>query len=268
MEYSKRRKDESREALKYALAEAEGKYRTGCLEHELRIQEMNRSHAEQCEQLCREVIQANRETIRLRKKIAELSSVTGLQSGVGVDRGQYASSSYDGASYLLPQGLSNKLIARKSARKRRGIVLLAAILFLIFGFMQSGYFEINKTKGPLVVWKNIETITLELLKPFVSLAFIPPASKLEIAPSKRVASSRVSVGPMLEARVHEVKHNSRISYRSSRSAKGPSKKEIIANQVQSPLLKLKSRIRRLFRFLKEIIQRLAVKRQGRETMLR
>jgi hypothetical protein len=42
-------------------------------DHELRIAELNNVHANQCEELCREVVEANQEVMRLQKVMLEMT---------------------------------------------------------------------------------------------------------------------------------------------------------------------------------------------------
>lgn len=59
--------------LKRALAEAQALYRSVCEEHEDRTTEMNKAHAKQCEQLCRDVVQAHSEIKRLKNVFPPLT---------------------------------------------------------------------------------------------------------------------------------------------------------------------------------------------------
>lgn len=266
MEYSKKRKDESRAALKFALAEAEGKYKTASLENELRIQEMNRSHAEQCEQLCREVIQANRETVRLRKQNAELTNSSVLSTEIYDDRAQQGDSSLTGGGYSLQSPPSSNRSTKKSPHRRSGIILLMAVILLFVGLGQPGYLAKKVMRLPSV-WKDLEKTTFELLRPLVSILFMQPKSNLEIGLSKRKISGRVIVGPrkrkasvrvgmtpMSKARMLGVQQTPIDNGRSSQSVNISPKNRSVADKIFSPFAGLKSCIRRLFRFLKEIIQ--------------
>jgi hypothetical protein len=69
----KGQKDETRQDLELALAEAQALYKSACAEHADRSIDINKSHAKQCEQLCREVVQANKEAMRLQKKLSEFT---------------------------------------------------------------------------------------------------------------------------------------------------------------------------------------------------
>eukprot|EP00339_Tiarina_fusa_P022354 CAMPEP_0117025686 /NCGR_PEP_ID=MMETSP0472-20121206/18955_1 /TAXON_ID=693140 ORGANISM="Tiarina fusus, Strain LIS" /NCGR_SAMPLE_ID=MMETSP0472 /ASSEMBLY_ACC=CAM_ASM_000603 /LENGTH=654 /DNA_ID=CAMNT_0004732481 /DNA_START=215 /DNA_END=2179 /DNA_ORIENTATION=+ len=67
-------KADTREELERELAEARKLREDTCAEYEARIQKMNKSHAKQCEDICREVIETNRENIRLKQQVADLTS--------------------------------------------------------------------------------------------------------------------------------------------------------------------------------------------------
>jgi hypothetical protein len=53
------------------LAEAKEKYAKTCAEHDARITELSKSHASQCEELCREILKANLEADRLYGQLGE-----------------------------------------------------------------------------------------------------------------------------------------------------------------------------------------------------
>jgi hypothetical protein len=63
------------------IAEAQVVYNHTVSEHDRRISHISKTHAKQCEELCREVIEANQETVRLRRKLKELNN------GANADRG-------------------------------------------------------------------------------------------------------------------------------------------------------------------------------------
>lgn len=73
-------KAQSNEDLARALAEADAVYKSTCDEHDRRIRELSKTHAKQCEDLCREVIQANQEAIRLAKELNEVKEGTNYRS--------------------------------------------------------------------------------------------------------------------------------------------------------------------------------------------
>jgi hypothetical protein len=73
-------KVQSLEDLARALAEADAVYKSTCDEHDRRIRELSQSHAKQCEDLCREVIQANQEGIRLARELNEVTEGTNYRS--------------------------------------------------------------------------------------------------------------------------------------------------------------------------------------------
>lgn len=54
------------------LLEAQEKYSSTCIEHDARITSMSKSHANQCEELCREILRANLEADRLQSKLGIL----------------------------------------------------------------------------------------------------------------------------------------------------------------------------------------------------
>lgn len=260
MEYSKKRKDGWREALNLASEAVEEKYKTACLGHELKIQEINRLHAEQCDQLCREVINANREAVCLRKRIAEMSSIVGVHGGVRTDRDLYLSTSLDRVSCLFANSISFHRNARKPARQRNGMILLATILVLIFSFGQSGHLAMNNRMHFPVVWKENEEYSFNLVKPLVSLPFLLPKSPSEdcrSALSKGKPSAKIIVGPGLEAAAPGVKDDPTLhNRRSASSYPGKSRIEMEAEVFLSPISRLRSRLKRLILFFKKIIRKL------------
>jgi hypothetical protein len=253
MQYSKKRKDESREALKFALAEAAEKHKTSCFEHELRVQEMNRSHAEQSEQLCREVIEANREVVRLQKKIAEMNTAAGLRGKMGVDRGIHTSSTRK---------------ASNLARKRYGIILLATLLGLSFVLGQLGYLPMSNKMYPPVKSEEKEGQAFTMLEPSVFVPFLQPKPVFEDDGSaliKEKSSMRVNVTSEPERTPARVKHDPTLRTRESfPSVMGPSKLGNEADHFLSPIHKWKSRMRRLLRFLKGVIRNYFARRQNDE----
>jgi hypothetical protein len=52
-----------------ALSDAQEKYSRTCGEHDARITDLSKSHANQCEDLCREILKANLEADRLQSKL-------------------------------------------------------------------------------------------------------------------------------------------------------------------------------------------------------
>jgi predicted transcriptional regulator len=73
-------KVQSHEDLARTLAEADAVYKSTCDEHDRRIRELSRTHAKQCEDLCREVIQANQDGIRLARELNEVTQGTKYRS--------------------------------------------------------------------------------------------------------------------------------------------------------------------------------------------
>jgi hypothetical protein len=55
-----------------SLSEAQGKYSRTCSEHDGRITDLSKSHANQCEELCREILRANLEADRLQSKLGAI----------------------------------------------------------------------------------------------------------------------------------------------------------------------------------------------------
>jgi hypothetical protein len=74
--YGEDKASDTREELEKELAEARKLREITCADYENRIKKMNKSHAKQCEDLCREVIDTNRENIRLKQQLADLTNGT------------------------------------------------------------------------------------------------------------------------------------------------------------------------------------------------
>jgi hypothetical protein len=120
---SQEENDESRHDLEQALARALELVDNTVTEHELRVSEMNKSHAHQCEQLCREVVQANQETARLEKKLAELSK--------GVLRYKTSVATIGSFDSLPPKALPRKKKSRRGALHMATFVLIC-VMYAVF----------------------------------------------------------------------------------------------------------------------------------------
>lgn len=88
-------------------------------DHEERINEMNKNHAKHCEQLCKEVVEANQESMRLQKRLAEITN-----GGFTVER-------KIAESIPMTRSVSSKSTKRRSPKKNDRVygttmVLLAA----------------------------------------------------------------------------------------------------------------------------------------------
>ena len=70
---NKATKVESKKDYMRSIDEAQAVYDHTCSEHDLRICDISKTHAKQCEDLCREVIGANQEAARLRRSLKELN---------------------------------------------------------------------------------------------------------------------------------------------------------------------------------------------------
>jgi hypothetical protein len=60
------------------------KYQAIIASHDKRIVEINETHARQCEELCREVVDASKEAMRLQKELVDLSSPQPLRHSINV----------------------------------------------------------------------------------------------------------------------------------------------------------------------------------------
>jgi predicted secreted Zn-dependent protease len=58
-----------RKEYESSIQEHEAKYQKTCREHDHRITQLSKSHARQCEDLCREILKANSEADRLQGKL-------------------------------------------------------------------------------------------------------------------------------------------------------------------------------------------------------
>jgi hypothetical protein len=124
------KKDDDRNSLLAELAQAEELYKKTCEEHKFKIKELNKSHAEQYDQLCQEVILANREVVLLQ---ARLSEVTRSEIGSTFRGDDNVSSIHDPPShyYLSPSKSPTKITKRyKWYRLIRIVGLLLAIILL------------------------------------------------------------------------------------------------------------------------------------------
>jgi len=61
--------DESKKEHEKALSQQQEKYAKTCAEHDARITALSKSHAQQCEELCREILKTNLEADRLQTRI-------------------------------------------------------------------------------------------------------------------------------------------------------------------------------------------------------
>jgi hypothetical protein len=110
--------DESRHDLEQALARASELYDNTVTGHELRMSEMNKSHAHQCEQLCREVVQADQETARLENKLAELS-----KGALGYETSVATIGSFDS---LPPEALPRKKNSKRALRYKTSVATIGS----------------------------------------------------------------------------------------------------------------------------------------------
>lgn len=102
------------------------KYERKVAEHEKRISELNRIHAKQCEDLCREVVDANQEVMRLQKIISEMT-----HSSFPVDCA-FAST--------LPRETTSVSSSTPSSRPARWLVVERLIsMVVVFGAISLGY---------------------------------------------------------------------------------------------------------------------------------
>lgn len=137
----------SREELEEALFIARERYETVCQEHQSRVQELNRAHAAQCDQLCGEIVQANRETVRLQRRLAAMTGGTSpAAAGGGWEMDMV------GPPYALrsPAGKANvggsaggnmtaNARAKQISRHRTGLLLMAILICTLAIAGQSGY---------------------------------------------------------------------------------------------------------------------------------
>ena len=110
---------ETRRDLEKSLQEIQALYKSAVLEHEDRIMEINKSHAKQCEQLCREVVLANQEAARLQKTLS-----TFTRGAHTIDRS------------IVNLGPSNAPVPKSRRRRNRFVRFLVIItvcaLFALF----------------------------------------------------------------------------------------------------------------------------------------
>jgi hypothetical protein len=83
---NKENKLDSKKDYERSVEEAQVVYARSIEEHDTRISDISKTHAKQCEELCREVIEANREAARLRRELRKLNS--GANADGGLDDSQ------------------------------------------------------------------------------------------------------------------------------------------------------------------------------------
>jgi hypothetical protein len=84
-----------------SLSEAQGKYSRTCSEHDGRITDLSKSHANQCEELCREILRANLEADRLQSKLGTMDGSKKERTAVPFSSPKPKKRSF-GASSLYP----------------------------------------------------------------------------------------------------------------------------------------------------------------------
>jgi hypothetical protein len=86
---NKETKIDSKKNYKRSIEEAQVVYNHTMSAHDRRIRDISKAHAKQCEELCREVIEANQEAARHRKKLKEMiSSALAKNADRGLDVSQ------------------------------------------------------------------------------------------------------------------------------------------------------------------------------------
>jgi hypothetical protein len=127
LELDRTTKDDERESLLDELAQAQELYRETCTEYKTRIKELNKSHAEQCDQLCREVIISNREVVRLQTKLSEVFNEKG---SAAYQDGTVSIHNPPSHYYLSPpRSPSNTTAARRHRWNR--LIRIAKLVFAI-----------------------------------------------------------------------------------------------------------------------------------------
>lgn len=69
-----------------SIEEAQVVYDHTVSEHDHRISEIGKTHAKQCEELCKEVIEANQDAARLRRKLKELNTDANADQGLNASQ--------------------------------------------------------------------------------------------------------------------------------------------------------------------------------------
>jgi hypothetical protein len=113
---SEKHLQESRTEHDRALSEAQEKYSRTCSEHDSRITDLSKSHANQCEELCLEILRANLEADRLQSKL-------GTKDGSRKERTTVPFSSKSKKSSFDASSLYPFLSVIVLVRIHRGVVL-------------------------------------------------------------------------------------------------------------------------------------------------
>eukprot|EP00429_Kryptoperidinium_foliaceum_P016449 CAMPEP_0176043530 /NCGR_PEP_ID=MMETSP0120_2-20121206/21602_1 /TAXON_ID=160619 /ORGANISM="Kryptoperidinium foliaceum, Strain CCMP 1326" /LENGTH=482 /DNA_ID=CAMNT_0017376937 /DNA_START=46 /DNA_END=1494 /DNA_ORIENTATION=- len=142
LEVQKQKDDEIREISRrqfdQELHEKVQMYEIAIAEHDHRILEINQRHANQCEQLCREVVEANQEVVRLQKVLFEVSRTYSAEDG-------------------LPLTTSRSSRPLKS-RRYRGIINTFGISIMLWGAAILGY-HYREIQGPVSQYFDVTRIT-------------------------------------------------------------------------------------------------------------
>lgn len=107
------------------IKEIAQKYERMLAEHDERIIEINRMHAKQCEQLCREVVEANQEVMRLQKVLTDMT-----RGAYPVDRTFVSTIPREDIPGSSPA--STKSIRSRRAGIYLTLLLLFATIFIVY----------------------------------------------------------------------------------------------------------------------------------------
>ncbi len=145
--------EEIRAAAREELIEIRQKHEGTVSEHDERIILINRMHANQCEQLCREVVEANQEVIRLQNVLADMT-----RGAYPVDRTFVSTISREDTARSLPSTTT-------SSRSRRAdtyvtLLLLFAAVFL--GYTLQSFQSIREVIEPVDAYNRTIVLNVDI----------------------------------------------------------------------------------------------------------
>jgi len=132
------------------------KYQVTIGEHDDRIREINRMHAKQCEELCREVVEANQEIMRLQKVLSDMTL-----GAYPVDRTFVSTISRTETSSRMPFTTKTKL----SRRLKNRITLINAFVIICIAYKLYGSHENENLVKHVTFSSENQTLILDITTP-------------------------------------------------------------------------------------------------------
>jgi hypothetical protein len=216
----------SREELEEALVLARQQHEMSDLDHERRVKELKQIHAAQCEALCREIVQANRETARLQNLLEKESqgrtSYTTAKAGASSNNACGADQMTKSIPYELRSpvrkavkgfanertGKNSKVQPREGLRHWRGIILFAVLIFTLAIVGQSGYFRADTQ----VSLRRFETEEVQIngRASFLRYKLMTMIDRWFGRKDSRSKKVRYHIHPMVVSRKHDLAKHSPI----------------------------------------------------------